>query len=66
MKPEGTLGLCWVDISQSMTHPAIYTLTFTLQLCYKISGVIQRVTESQNVHISSHDGLQTLYTIIVG
>ena len=24
MTPRGTLGLCYVDIAQLMTHPAIY------------------------------------------
>ena len=43
---------------QLMTHPAIYTLPFTLQLCYKPLGILQRVTKSQKVHISSHDKLQ--------
>ena len=33
--PRGTLGLCYVHIPQLMTHPAVYTLPFTLQLCYK-------------------------------
>ena len=62
----GTLGLCCVHIAQLMTHPAIYTLPFTLQLCYKPLGIMQRVTKSQKVHISSHDGLQTLHTINFG
>ena len=57
MTPRGTLGLCCVHIAQLMTHPAIYTLPFTLQLCYKR---LQMVTKSQKVHISSHDGLQKL------
>ena len=62
----GTLGLCCVHIAQLMTHPAIYTTPFTLQLCYKPLGIMQRVTKSQKVHISSHDGLQTLHTINFG
>ena len=62
----GTLGLCCVHIAQLMTHPAIYTTPFTLQLCYKPLGIMQRVTKSQKVHISSHDGLQTLHTITFG
>ena len=57
MTPRGTLGLCCVHIAQLMTHPAIYTLPFTLQLCYKPLGILQRVTKSQKAHISSHDGL---------
>ena len=58
MTPRGTLGLCCVHIAQLMTHLAIYTLPFTLQLCYKPLGILQRVTKSQKVHISSHDVLQ--------
>ena len=49
MTPRGTLGL--------VIHPAVYTLSFTLQLCYKALGILQRVTKSQKVHISSHDVL---------
>ena len=68
MTPRGTLGLCCVHIAQLMTHPAVYTLQFTLQLCYKPPGILQRVTKSQKVHISSHDELgnfitSTLHTI---
>ena len=63
MTPRGTLGLCCVHIAQLMTHPAIYTLPFTLQLCYKPLGILQRVTKSQKVHISIHDGLQNLHNI---
>ena len=60
--PRGTLGLCCVHIAQLMTHLAIYTLPFTLQLCYKPLGTLQRVTKSQKVHISSHDGLKNFAT----
>ena len=63
MTPRGTLGLCCVHIAQLMTHPAIYTLPFTLQLCYKPLGILQRVTESKKVHISNHDVLQKLHNI---
>ena len=62
MTPRGTLGLCCVHIAQLMTHPAIYTLPFTLQLCYKPLGILQRVTKSQKIHISSHDVLQKSHT----
>ena len=62
MTPRGTLGLCCVHIAQLMTHPAVYTIPFTLQLCYKPRGILQRVTKSQKVHISSHDGLQNFIT----
>ena len=61
--PRGTLGLCCVHIAQLMTHPAIYTLPFTLQLCYKPLGILQRVTKSQKVHISNHNGLEKLHNI---
>ena len=50
-------------IAQLMTHLAIYTLPFTLQLCYKPLGILQRVTKSQKVHISIPDGLQKLHNI---
>ena len=63
MIPRGTLGLCCVHTAQLMTNPAIYTLPFTLQLCYKPLGILQRVTKSQKVHISSHDGLEKLHNI---
>ena len=63
MTPRGTLGLCCVHIAQLVTHPAVYTLPFTLQLCYKPLGILQRVTKSQKVHISSHDVLQKLHYI---
>ena len=55
MTPRGTLGLCCVHIGQLMTHPAVYTLPFTLQLCYKPLGILQRVTKSHisiKVHIN--------------
>ena len=48
---------------QLMTHPDIYTIPFTLQLCYKPLGILQRVTKSQKVHISNHDGLENLHNI---
>ena len=44
-------------------HPAVYTLLFTLQLCVKPLGILQSVTKSQKVHISSHDLLQKLHNI---
>ena len=62
MTPSWTFGLCCVYITQLMTHPAVYTLPFTLQLCYKPLGILQRVTKSQKVHISSHDVLQKSHT----
>ena len=63
MTPRGTLGLCCVHIAQLMTHPTDYTLPFTLQLCCKLLGILQRVTKSQKVHISSPDVLQKLHNI---
>ena len=57
MTPRGTLGLFCVYIDQLMAHTAIYTLPFTLQLCYKPLGILQRVDKSQRVHISTHDSL---------
>ena len=63
MTPTGIRGLCCVHISQLMTHPIIYILPFTLQLCYKPLGILQRLTKSQKVHISSHDELQKLHNI---
>ena len=53
MTPGGTYELCCVYIAQLITHTAIYTPPFTLQLCYKPLGILQRVTKSQKVHISS-------------
>ena len=61
--PRGTHGLCFVHIAQLMTHHAVYTLLFTLPLCYKPLGKLQRVTESQKVHVSSHDDLQKHHNI---
>ena len=63
MTPRGALGLCCVHIAQLMTHPTIYTTPFTLQLCYKPLGILQRVTKTQKVHISNHDGLKNLHNI---
>ena len=63
MTPRGTLGLCCAHIAQLMTHLAIYTLPFTLQLCYKPLDIPQRVTKSQKIHISSPDELEKLHNI---
>ena len=63
MTPRGALGLSCAHIAKLMIHPAIYTLPFTLQLCYKPLGILQRVTKSQKVHISSHNKLQKLHNI---
>ena len=45
--PRGILELFCVHIPQLMTYPAVYTLPFTLQLCYKPLGISKRVTKSQ-------------------
>ena len=46
-----------------MTHPSVYTLPFTLQICCKSLGILQRVTKSQKIHISSDAVLQKLHKI---
>ena len=63
MTSRGTLRLCCVHIAQCMTHPAIYTVPFTLQLCHKPLGILQRVTKNQKAHMSSHYGLKKLHNI---
>ena len=63
MTPRGTLGLYCVHIAQLMINPAIYTLSFNLQLCYKPLGILHTVTKSQKVNISIHDGLQKLHNV---
>ena len=63
MIPRGTRGLCCVNIAQLMTHPAVYTILFPLKLCYKSLAILQRVTKSQKVHISNHNGFEKLYNI---
>ena len=62
MTPIGTPELCCAHIVQLMTHSAIYTLPFTLTLCYKPLGILQRVTKSQKVYISSDDGFSNFIT----
>ena len=47
----------------AMTYSPVYTLQFTLYLCYKPLGILQRVTKGQKVHISSHDVFQKLHNI---
>ena len=63
MIPRWTLGFCCTHIAQLMIYPAIHTLPFTLQLCYKALGIVQRVTKNQKVQISSHDQLRKLHNI---
>ena len=58
MTTRGTLGLCYAHIVQLMTDPAICTLPFTLQFCYKPPGILQivtKITKSHKIHISSDD-----------
>ena len=55
--PRRTLGMCCFHIAQLMTHTAVQTLPFTLQLCYKRLGIQQRVTKNQKVYISIHNRL---------
>ena len=38
MTPRGTIGLCCVHITQLMTHPAVYTLSFTLPVMLQASS----------------------------
>ena len=55
MAPSGTFALSCICIVQLMTHTAIHTLPFALQLCYKPLSILQRVTKSLKVHISNHN-----------
>ena len=59
-----TLWLCCVHIPQLMTHLSVYTLPFTLQLCYKPLGILQRVTKGQKFDQSSNNGLQNFTTLL--
>ena len=59
---------CWHHSSDTNRNPWVMLCShcptpFTLQLCYKTLGILQKVTKTQKVHISSHDGLQKLYNI---
>ena len=63
MTSRGTLWLCCIRIAQLMTHPGVYTLPLTLQLCYKPLCILKRVTKSQKVHMSSHCVLQKLHKV---
>ena len=49
MIPIGTFGLCCIDIFKVMTYWGNYVIPFTLQLCYKPLGKLQRVTKSQKL-----------------
>ena len=57
MTPRRTLGLCCVHIVQLVTYQAVYSLRFTMQLCYKPLGILKRRTKSQKVYLSNHDVL---------
>ena len=57
-----TLGLCCVEIPELMAQKAIKKTPPTSQLCYKPLVRPQRRTESQKVHISSHDGFSNFIT----
>ena len=61
---EKSLGYV-VFICSINDYLAIYTTAFTLQLCYEPLWIPQRVTKSQKVHISSHDGLQNILTSVL-
>ena len=60
MTPRGTLGLCCIHIAQLVTHPAVYTLSFTLQLCYKPLGILERLIKSQKFHCKNFTTLTLL------
>ena len=53
----------YVHIAQLRTHSAICTLPFTMQLCCKPLGILQRVKKSQKIHTAIHHGLQKLHNI---
>ena len=60
MTPRGTLGLCCVHIAQLVTHPAVYTLLFTLHLCYKPLCILERLIKSQKFHCKNFTTLTLL------
>ena len=49
---------CPINDSFGYLHNTVY-----LAVIYKPLDILQRVTKSQKVHISSHDGLQKLHNI---
>ena len=63
MTSRGSLGLWCVHIAQLITHTAIYILPFTLQFFYRPLDILQKVTKSQKVHISTCDILKNLQNI---
>ena len=63
MTPRGTFGLGCVHIAQLMTHQLFkkcHLPCFMLQAF----GIPQRVSKSQKVQLSSHDGFQNFITRI--
>ena len=60
-----------VQRESSVDYSAIYTLPFTFQLCYKPLGILQGITKSHKVHLTSDDGFpnfitSTLIKIVAG
>ena len=58
---------CWVMLClhwpiNDLSDCLHITLRFTLQLCYKPLGIMQRVNKSRKTHISNNDGLQNFLT----
>ena len=49
---------CPINDSSDYLHTTVY-----LAVMYKPLGILQRVTKSQKVHISSHDGLKKFHNI---
>ena len=47
-----------ISDSSGYLHNTVY-----LAVCYKPLGILQRVTKSQKVHISHHDGFEKLHNI---
>ena len=62
MTPGGNLRLSCFHIVHLMTHLDIKKALFSLHFCYKPFKIPQRVTKSQKIHISSHNGLQNFLT----
>ena len=65
MKPRGTFGLCCFNIAQLMTHSTLQKRLFTLQLCYKPLGILQRITKTQKVRRSRHDRLPEINILLL-
>ena len=47
---------CWVILC------SLYPVNNSWSFCYKPLGIQQRLTESQKIHVSSHDGLPNFLT----